>query len=176
MLNEELWVSTEVALEHQPYGYVNMDLPHIRSFLEDSDEGETATIYKLQKKLVYSEFSSSVIKTVVNAALIELIEKTIEAKESSNEDERENPEVYALENINEYKKNILGYFTQKIGSDGDVENDRTTSIIEALKYIEENGIDGFNSKLQVEIDKKVELKKHRKKIYDQYEIDMEKKD
>ena len=58
-------------------------------------------------------------------------------------------------------KRILGYFTQKIGSDGDVENDRTTSIIEALKYIEENGIDGFNSKLQVEIDKKVELKKHR---------------
>tara|TARA_A100001011_G_scaffold164270_1_gene172930 strand:+ start:6361 stop:7566 length:1206 start_codon:yes stop_codon:yes gene_type:complete len=176
VLNEELWVSTEVALERQPYGYVNMDLPHIRSFLENSDEGDTATIYKLQKKLVYSEFSSSVIKTVVNAALIELIEKTIEAKESSNDDERENPEVYALENINEYKKNILGYFTQKIGSDGDVENDRTTSIIEALKYIEENGIDGFNSKLQVEIDKKVELKKHRKKIYDQHEIDMEKQD
>ena len=63
-----------------------------------------------------------------------------------------------------------------IGLDGDVENDRTTSIIEALKYIEENGIDGFNSKLQVEIDKKVELKKHRKKIYDQHEIDMEKQD
>ena len=37
VLNEELWVSTEVALERQPYGYVNMDLPHIRSFLEKND-------------------------------------------------------------------------------------------------------------------------------------------
>jgi len=169
LLNEELWVSTEVAHERKPYGYVNMDLPHIQSFLEEGNEKENTTIYNLQKKLIYSDISSSVIKTVVNATLIELIELTVKAKRSENEDERDHPEMYALENVNEFKKDILGFFTQKIGSDGGVENDRQTSIIEALKYIEENGIDQFNSKLQVEIERKVDTKKHRKMIHDQHE-------
>ena len=175
VLNEELWVSTEVADEHKPYGYVNMDLPHIRSYLEESNEGNKA-IYSLQKKLIYSDISSSVIKTVISATLIELIELTLEAKSSDNEDERDKPELFALENINEFKKDILGYFTQKIGSQGGVENDRATSIIEALKYIEENGIDQFNSKLQVEIDRKVNIKRNRKNIYDQHELDRNEQD
>ena len=152
-----------------------MDLPHIRSYLEESNEGNRA-IYSLQKKLIYSDISSSVIKTVISATLIELIELTLEAKSSDNEDEKDKPELYALENINEFKKNILGYFTQKIGSQGGVENDRATSIIEALKYIEDNGIDQFNSKLQVEIDRKVNIKRNRKNIYDQHELDRNEQD
>ena len=152
-----------------------MDLPHIRSYLEESNEGNRA-IYSLQKKLIYSDISSSVIKTVISATLIELIELTLEAKSSDNEDESDKPELYALENINEFKKDILGYFTQKIGSQGGVENDRATSIIEALKYIAENGIDQFNSKLQIEIDRKVNIKRNRKNIYDQHELDRNEQD
>ena len=76
-----------------------MDLPHIRSYLEESNEGNEA-IYSLQKKLIYSDISSAVIKTVISATLIELIELTLEAKSSDNEDETEKPELYALENIN----------------------------------------------------------------------------
>ena len=40
-----------------------------------------------------------------------------------------------------------------------------TSILDSLKYIDENGIDQFNSKLQVEIDKKVEIKKYSELLY-----------
>ena len=159
-INEELWVSTEVAIEHPPYGYVNMDLKHIQSLLEEGSENEGGSWYGLVKKLKYSELSSSIIKAVVGSTLIQIIELILEAKESDDEDRKGNPESYALDNINEFNLNILGYFCQKIGGEGGVENDKITSILDSLKYIDENGIDQFNSKLQVEIDKKTEIKKY----------------
>lgn len=164
-INEELWVSTEVSNESMPYGYVNMDLKHIASMLEEGNTNESEPWYGLVKKLKYSELSSSVIKTVVSSTIVSIIELILEAKDSDNEDINENPESYALENINEYNLNILGYFCQKIGGSDGVENDRITSILDSLKYIDENGIDQFNSKLQVEIDKKVEIKKYSDLLY-----------
>ena len=164
-INEELWVSTEVSNETPPYGYVNMDLKHITSMLEEGNTNEGEVWYGLVKKLKYSELSSSVIKTVVSSTLVEIIELILEAKDSDVEDIKDNPETYALENINEFNLNILGYFCQKIGGEGGVENDRMTSILDSLKYIDENGIDQFNSKLQVEIDKKVEIKKYSELLY-----------
>ncbi len=164
-INEELWVSTEVAIEHPPYGYVNMDLKHIQSLLEEGSENEGGSWYGLVKKLKYSELSSSIIKAVVGSTLIQIIELILEAKESDDEDRKGNPELYALDNINEFNLNILGYFCQKIGGEGGVENDKITSILDSLKYIDENGIDQFNSKLQVEIDKKTEIKKYTELLY-----------
>lgn len=164
-INEELWVSTEVAIEHPPYGYVNMDLKHIQSLLEEGSENEGGSWYGLVKKLKYSELSSSIIKAVVGSTLIQIIELILEAKESDDEDRKGNPESYALDNINEFNLNILGYFCQKIGGEGGVENDKITSILDSLKYIDENGIDQFNSKLQVEIDKKTEIKKYTELLY-----------
>ena len=164
-INEELWVSTEVSNETPPYGYVNMDLKHITSMLEEGNTNEGEVWYGLVKKLKYSELSSSVIKTVVSSTLVEIIELILEAKDSDVVDIKDNPETYALENINEFNLNILGYFCQKIGGEGGVENDRMTSILDSLKYIDENGIDQFNSKLQVEIDKKVEIKKYSELLY-----------
>ena len=142
-----------------------MDLKHITSMLEEGNTNEGEVWYGLVKKLKYSELSSSVIKTVVSSTLVEIIELILEAKDSDVEDIKDNPETYALENINEFNLNILGYFCQKIGGEGGVENDRMTSILDSLKYIDENGIDQFNSKLQVEIDKKVEIKKYSELLY-----------
>ena len=48
-INEELWVSTEVAIEHPPYGYVNMDLKHIQSLLEEGSENEVEVGMVLSK-------------------------------------------------------------------------------------------------------------------------------
>ena len=142
-----------------------MDLKHIQSLLEEGSENEGGSWYGLVKKLKYSELSSSIIKAVVGSTLIQIIELILEAKESDDEDRKGNPESYALDNINEFNLNILGYFCQKIGGEGGVENDKITSILDSLKYIDENGIDQFNSKLQVEIDKKTEIKKYTELLY-----------
>ena len=107
-----------------------MDLKHITSMLEEGNTNEDEVWYGLVKKLKYSELSSSVIKTVVSSTLVEIIELILEAKDSDVVDIKDSPEIYALENINEFNLNVLGYFCQKIGGEGGVENDRMTSILD----------------------------------------------
>ena len=67
---------------------------------------------------------------------------------------------------------MLNYILlKKITEKNGVQNDRIASIKEVLKkyFHGGEGIDGFNSLLHVEIDKKIGIKKYSKVMYDKYQ-------
>ena len=169
-INEEVWVSTEPdGPEDRPFGYANMDLDHLRVMLEEGSSAIDSPLFEQIKKLKQKQITSSVWKTVCNAALLKLTAQYEKALD--DESIEEDPSEYALDKLTDFEQAAVGYFCQKITSRSGSQNDRLSAIKEVLKkyFGDGEGVDLFNSLLAIEIDKKVGIKKYSNLVFEKSE-------
>lgn len=168
--NEELWVSTESdGPEDRPFGYVNMDLDHLRVMLEEGSSAIDSPLFEQIKKLKQKQITGSVWRTVCTAAMLKL--STQYEKALDDENIEDDPTDYAIDKLTDFEQAAIGYFCQKITLRSGAQNDRVSSIKEVLrKYFGDGeGVDLFNSLLAIEIDKKVGIKKYSNLVYEKSE-------
>lgn len=173
---EELWVSTESeGPNDKPSGYVNMDLEHLQIFLEEGNIAMNRGLLDTLKQFKQKQIASSIWKTFCSATVSKIASEFEKALNEENEEKekmnKDDAAMYAIESLTEFEQSALGFFCQKITEKNGVQNDRISSIKEILKkYFDDGeGIDGFNSLLHVEIDKKIGIKKYSKVMYDKYQ-------
>ncbi len=153
-------------------GYVNMDLEHLQIFLEEGNIAMNRGLLDTLKQFKQKQIASSIWKTFCSATVSKIAseyEKALsEEKDKTNKDDAA---MDAIESLTEFEQSALGFFCQKITEKNGVQNDRVASIKEVLKkyFADGEGIDGFNSLLHVEIDKKIGIKKYSKIMYDKYQ-------
>jgi hypothetical protein len=166
--SEEWWVSTEVDNDDKPFGYVNIDLNSISELLEETTEDTNKDWFFYFKRLKQDEITSTVWKVVMHTVLVKVF-KNISDKIDEialEETTKEELSVSAYEQLSEFEKAALGFFSKRILAINRATDSSENASLEVIREIIQNGPERNIALMNLEIEKFVDIKKSTELVYE----------
>jgi hypothetical protein len=163
--HEEWWLSTEIDNDGKPDGYVNIDIEALKDILEETPSSKSDWFYQF-KRLKQDELIAGVWKVVLHTILVKIFKNSMEKIEDSDESDVDQTIESVYDELPEFDKSALGYFSTKVLSTHGVNDSFENASYQLIKEIIEEGPERNVSLINIEIEKFIDIKKSTELVWE----------